>query len=233
MTPPELPRDHGTGRRDKTAPELPGGHGTGRRETAVPELPGGRRALLRLVRGLAVLVVPSIAYFVVRPLVSSDAAALALAGALPLAYQIVLVLVRRRVDPWALVSGLGFAVGCLVSLLAGGSSLPLKLHVAAVTFVAGLVLLTAALVRRPVPLARLLRVPHADRRLNATLGVMIGGFLVLHALLHLALAITLPTATYVIAGRAIDWATIALAAACLYAYVRRLRRTTPHHEPAA
>jgi hypothetical protein len=124
------------------------------------------------------------------------------------------------------VSGVGFALGCLVSLLAGGSSLPLKLHVAAVTFVAGLVLLAAALVRRPLPVARLLRIPHPDRRLHATLSVLIGGFLVLHALLHLALAVTLPTATYVIAGRAIDWATIVLAAGCLYAYVRRLRRAT-------
>jgi intracellular septation protein A len=191
-----------------------------------------RRSPARLLRGLAVLVVPSLAYFAVRPAVSSDAAALAICGALPLAYQIVLVLVRRRVDPWALVSGLGFAVACVVSLLAGGSSLPLKLHVAAVTFIAGLVLLTAALIRRPLPLARLLKVPHHDRRLDATLSVMVGGFLTLHALLHLALAVTLSTATYVLAGRAIDLATLALGAACLYAYLRRLRRTTATGSPS-
>jgi intracellular septation protein A len=194
--------------------------------------PAGRRSPVRLLRGVVVLVVPSVAYFAVRPAVPSDAGALAICGALPLVYQIVLVLVRRRVDPWAVVSGVGFAVACLVSLLAGGSSLPLKLHVAAVTFLAGLVLLVAALVRRPLPLGRLLKVPHADRRLDATLSVLVGGFLSLHALLHLALAVTLPTATYVLAGRAIDLTTLAAGAACLYAYLRHLRRTTADHDPA-
>jgi hypothetical protein len=156
--------------------------------------------------------------------VTSDAVALAVAGALPIGYQVVLVIVRRRIDVWALVSGLGFAVGCLVSLLAGGSSLPLKLHEAAVTFVAGLVLLGAIVVRRPVPLGRLLKVPGADRRLDTTLSVLVGGFLVLHALLHVTLAVLLSTSTYVVAGRLINWATIGLGAAALYGYLRRARK---------
>jgi hypothetical protein len=121
--------------------------------------PGVRSPRHRALRAGAVLAVPAIAYFAVRPWVASDAVALAIAGALPIGYQIVLVVVRRCIDVWALVSGLGFAVGCLVSLLAGGSPLPLKLHEAAVTFVAGLVLLGAVLVWRPVPLGRLLKVP--------------------------------------------------------------------------
>jgi hypothetical protein len=184
-------------------------------------VPSPRR---RALRAGAVLAAPAIAYFAVRPWVASDAVALAVAGALPIGYQIALVAVRRHIDVWALVSGLGFAVGCLVSLLAGGSSLPLKLHEAAVTFVAGLVLLGAVLMRRPVPLGRLLKVPGADRRLDNTLSVLAGGFLVLHALLHIALAILLPTSTYVVAGRVINWVTIGLGAAALYGYLRRARR---------
>jgi hypothetical protein len=186
-----------------------------------PGAPSPRR---RALRAGAVLAVPAIAYFAVRPWVASDAVALAVAGALPIGYQIVLVAARRRIDVWALVSGLGFTVACLVSLLAGGSSLPLKLHEAAVTFVAGLVLLGALLVRRPVPLGRLLKVPGADRRLDMTLSVLVGGFLVLHALLHLALAVLLSTSTYVVAGRLINWVTIGVGAAALYGYLRRLRQ---------
>ncbi len=178
----------------------------------------------RLLRATAVLAIPALAYFAVRARVATDAAALAVAGALPLGYQIVLVVVRRRIDPVAVVSGVGFAVGALVSLLAGGSSLPLKLHEAAVTFLAGVALLGAALVRRPVPLARLMKVPSADRRRDALLGVLVGGFLVLHALAHLALALVMSTSTYVVAGRLLNWATIALGAGALYAYLRRLRR---------
>jgi hypothetical protein len=178
----------------------------------------------RLLRVAALLAVPTIAYFAVRPWVASDAAALAIAGALPLGYQIVLVFVRRRIDPIALVSGLGFAVACVASLVAGGSSLPLKLHEAAIAFLAGLVLLAAVLIRRPLPLGRLLKLPATDRRRDATLGALVGGFLVLHALAHLALAVLLPTATYVVAGRLINWVTLAAGAAALYGYVRRLRR---------
>jgi hypothetical protein len=49
------------------------------------------------------------------------------------------------------------------------------------------VLLVAVLVRRPLPVGRVLKVPHTTRAVDAALGVMVGGFLVLHALLHLAL----------------------------------------------
>jgi hypothetical protein len=70
-------------------------------------------------------------------------------------------------------------------------------------------------------------VPHADRRLDATLSAMIGAFLVLHALLTLTLALTLPTATYLVTGRAVNWAVIGAGALCLYTYLRRARRYTP------
>jgi hypothetical protein len=102
--------------------------------------------------------------------------------------MIVLVVFRRRIDLWAVLTAVGFAFGRLASLLAGGSSLPLKLHEAAVTFVLGIVLLGAVLARRPLPVGRVVKVPHADRAVDAALSVMIGGFLVLHALLHVALA---------------------------------------------
>jgi hypothetical protein len=63
-------------------------------------------------------------------------------------------------------------------------------------------------------------VPAADTALS----VMTGGFLVLHALLNLALALTLSTTAYLTAGRAVSWATLAVGALCLHGYLRRLRR---------
>lgn len=168
-----------------------------------------------------------VAYFAVRPFVGSDTAALAIAGAVPAAYTIAFVLLRRRVDPWSLLNAVGYALACVVSLLAGGSSLPMKLPEASVAFLAGMILLGAVLARRPLPVGRLLKVPHADQRLNATLSAMVGAFLVLHALLTLALAMTLPTATYLVAGRAVNWAAIAAAGLSLYGYLLRLRRRGP------
>jgi hypothetical protein len=173
---------------------------------------------------LAVPAVSVIVYFAVRPAVGSDAAGLAIAGAVPAAYTIAAVLLRRRAELWAAATAAGYALGCLASLLAGGSPLPLKLHEAAVTFVLGVVLLGAALARRPLPVSRVLKVPRADRATDTALSVMTGGFLVLHALLNLALALTLSTAAYLTAGRAVSWATLAVGALCLYGYLCRLRR---------
>jgi hypothetical protein len=189
----------------------------------------GRRQAARL---LAVAAVPTIVYFAVRPLVHSDAAGLAIAGAVPAAWTIALVLWRRRVDLWAVLTAAGFALGCIASLLAGGSSLPLKLHEAAVTFLLGVILLGAVVARRPLPVGRVLKVPHADRRLETALNAMIGAFLVLHALLTLTLALTLPTATYLTVGRAVNWAVIGAGALSLYSYLRRARLHAPATRPS-
>lgn len=188
----------------------------------------GRRQAARL---LITVAVPLIAYFAVRPFVGSDAAGLAVAGALPAAWTIALVLTRRRVDLWAVLTSAGYALACIASLLAGGSSLPLKLPEAAITFLLGVILLGTVLARRPLPAGRALKVPSADRRIDATLSAMIGAFLVLHALLTLTLALTLPTATYLTAGRAVNWAVIGAGALSLYSYLRRLRHRAPATPP--
>jgi hypothetical protein len=127
------------------------------------------------LRQVAVFAIPVVLYFAVRPLTDSDAVALAIAGALPLAYQMIVVLVGRRVDRWAVVSAIGLVLACVVSAFAGGSSLPLKLHEAGITFTLGLVLL--------------------------------------------------PTSTYVVAGRLINWGTLAIGALLLWTYLRHLRAT--------
>jgi hypothetical protein len=142
-----------------------------------------------LRRAVVVLVLPVAAYALVRPLVSSDMVGLA-AAAIPIAYSISHALARRRVDPLAALSALGFSFACLVSFLTGGGALPLKLHEAFITLGLGLVLITAVVIRRPLPIGRLLRTPDADRSLDGVLGAIIGGFLIVHALLHLALPVT-------------------------------------------
>ncbi len=174
-------------------------------------------------RAVLLLAAPLAAYALVRPVVSSDAVGLAIAAAVPIVYSIALGLVRRRIDLLAGLSAVGFSFACLISLLTGGSSLPLKLHEALIAFGIGLVLLIAVLFGRPLPIARLLRVPVPDRQLDGALGAVVGGFLVLHALLHFALAVSLSTSSYLLAGRIIDWGTIALGVLGLSAFLRRMR----------
>jgi hypothetical protein len=187
-----------------------------------------RKATPKLIASIVVNVVaPALVYLLIRPSVSSDSAGLAIAGAIPVIFIVVTLLWQRRVDFLALVAAVGFGMGCLASVLLGGNSLPLKLHDAVVTFSAGMILLCAVLIRRPIPLGRLLRVPDATKQLDASLGAMIGGFLVLHALLRLTLALTLPTSTFVVTSRAVGWGTIAVGAFCLRPYLRRsYSRTT-------
>ncbi|NUP53729.1 MAG: hypothetical protein HOW97_41365 [Catenulispora sp.] len=175
----------------------------------------------------------TVVYFTTRPAAGSDAAALAIAGVPPAAYSIVVAVARRRVEPWAVITSAGFAIGCVVSLLAGGNSLPLKLHEATVTFLLGTALLVASLIRSPFPIGRVLKVPHADQAIDTLLSVMVGSFLMLHALLHLSLALSLSTGTYLTAGRVVSWATLGAGAFCLYAYLRRLRRAQAERHSAS
>lgn len=196
-------------------------------DITAPGTPFGHRQRQQAVRLLLASAAGPAAYFAVRPFVGSDTAGLAIAGAVHAAYTIAFALLRRRMDPWSLLNAVGFALACVVSLLAGGSSLPMKLPEASATFLAGMILLGTVLARRPLPVGRLLKVPHADQRLNATLSAVAGAFLVLHALLTLTLAMTLPTATYLVAGRAVNWATIAAGALSLYGCLLRLRRRAP------
>ena len=184
--------------------------------------PSARRSMRR--RALPFLVGPLVVYAVVRPIVPSSTLALGIAGAIPVLYSIFLAVVRRRIDIFALLSGVGFSVACLVSALTGGNSLPLKVDEAVITFGIGLALLIAALIRRPIPISRLLRVPTPTKQLDAPLGVSVGGFLILHALIHIALAVSLSTSSYVAASRVVDWGTIALGVLGLSAYRRHVSR---------
>lgn len=183
----------------------------------------------RAARRLLVPAAPALVYFGVRPAVASDAAALAVAGAAALVANLVLPASGRRVDPLAVLTAVSFALACVGSLPAAGNPLPLKLHEAAVTFLLGLLLLAGVLVQRPLPIGRYVHLPHSGTQRDMALSALIGSFLVLHSLLHLALAMTLSTADYVTVGRAVNLATFALGAACLYAYVHRAERPRKAH----
>lgn len=174
-----------------------------------------------LRRTVLLMGAPLVAYALARPLVSTDALGLAIAAAIPVLYSIGLAVVKHRIDLIAALSTLGFALACLISVLTGGSSLPLKLHEALVTFGIGVVVLIAVLIHRPVPLARLLRISSPTKQVDSSLGAIVGSFLVLHALVHFALAASLSTSSYLTAGRAIDWSTIGLGVLALSAYRRR------------
>jgi hypothetical protein len=195
-------------------------HTSDRPNPTVPDIPFSRKAARRAA---LLMLIPVVVYALVRPYVSSDTLALGIASAIPILYSLGLAIFRHEFDPIALVSGIGFAVACVVAVLTGGNSLPLKLDEAFITFAVGIVLLVAVVIRRPFPLGRLLRIPDADSRVNSALGAMIGAFLVLHAVLHFVLAVSLSTGSYLVLSRVVNWGTLVVGGLLLSLYVRRLR----------
>jgi hypothetical protein len=176
-------------------------------------------------RGLLGPLAATIGYFIARPLMHSDAGALAVAGAVPAVYAAVAAVLWRRIETIALLSAAAFALACVVSLLAGGSSLPLKLHEAGLTFILGLVLLVAVVIHRPIPIGRFLKAPDGPRASDETLGALVGAFLVLHALLQLVMALMMSTSEYLTVGRVISWAILGAGLLGLWSYLRGLAAT--------
>ncbi|MGZ6388093.1 MAG: VC0807 family protein [Ktedonobacterales bacterium] len=168
-----------------------------------------------------------VAYMLLRPQVNSDAIALAIAGAVPIAWTIAFLASRRRFDPIGALAVVGFGVALLVSAFTGGSPLPLKLHWEfLLTGAIGLAFLVSVALRRPllpVVLRLLGRGSTVSSRSPNAVTTLIGATLLLAAVTHVFLALTLPTATYLLASRVVSWAIYGTGITVLFMYLRRLQ----------
>ncbi|TDV54251.1 VC0807 family protein [Actinophytocola oryzae] len=193
---------------------------------------GPRAGLWRKVGPSVVIsaVVPLVVYTWLRPHTGSDATALLVAAAVPTAFTLGKLAVRRRLDPIGLVAVCCFAVAALVFFATGGNTVVLKLHEAVVTGPLGLVCLASVAIGKPLHqvVLRLVarRSPGMDRPLDTpgsrrasnTITGIVGATLVLHALVLLALAVSLPTQTYLEVSRPIGLAVIAVGVGSLFWY---------------
>jgi hypothetical protein len=94
--------------------------------------------------------VPLAVYFLVRHHVSSDAAALALAG-IPAATWVVIQWFRqRRIDPISATMLVGFLLGLILSAALGGDAFVLKVRDSALTSLLGIACLVSLRIGRPV-----------------------------------------------------------------------------------
>jgi hypothetical protein len=185
--------------------------------------------------------VPLLGYALLRPRVGSDAVALAIAGAVPVAVTVAKFAVRRKVDPIGVVALLAFGVALVVMALSGGNPLVLKLHDAVVTGPLGVVCLVSVAVRRPLhrvviqllarrdPRLRLALRNPATRRASMVMTALVGTVLVVHALVLLALALTEPTGTFLALSKPVGWSIIGTGIVAMLWYRNRLR--TASHVP--
>lgn len=124
---------------------------------------------------------------------------------------------RRRVDWIGVLGVLGFAGAFAVSALSGGSSLPLKIYRPVLTGTIGLVFLFSVVMKSPLLITLLWAFKHGDperfsnpaNHRKFTIFTAVFGFVFLvDAVVHIILALTLPTGTYLVMSRVVTWAGI-------------------------
>ncbi|WP_407309399.1 VC0807 family protein [Desulfosporosinus sp. SB140] len=168
--------------------------------------------------------VPWVLYMVLRPYLFSDTIALTIVGVIPLIRTVALFVWRRRVD-WISVGGvISFTIGLTFSLLLGGSSLPFKLYRPIVTGTIGLACLISAAIKKPL-LSTLIKlfIPKAsegfghsmsDQRFSlkqmAIITTVAGLVLLADAVVHIIMAISLPTDIFLLMSRVVTIVAVAV-----------------------
>jgi hypothetical protein len=189
-----------------------------------------RAGLLRRIGPSLVVsaVVPLVVYTFLRPHVGGDATALLVAAAVPTAFTLGKLAWRRRLDPIGLIAVCGFAVAVLVLVATGGNTVVLKLHEAVVTGPLGLACLASVAIGKPLhqvvlrlvvrrdPALERLRHAPGSRRASNVITVVLGATLVLHALVLLVLALSLPTQMYLEVSRPVGLAVLAVGIGSLF-----------------
>ena len=170
-------------------------------------------------------VLPVVAYALLRPHVASDATALAAVMVFPVA-EIAFERVRHgRFEPIGIIALMGIAVGLVGALVFHGDATLLKVRDSLFTGVFGLVCLASLGARRPAMyyLGRsfatgddpamvrefdtIWELPGVPRRFLFVTGVW-GVTLVAEAVTRTALALTLPTQTFLVISPILNWGVI-------------------------
>jgi hypothetical protein len=172
----------------------------------------GRPPHLSPFQLLAGLVLPLVAYLIVRALIGSTIGALVITDAIPSAWLLAVGIARRRVDPITALSATTVMIALAAYALTGGDPLAIKLRRGAVTGTIGLAGLASVVFGRPLLLlvaenvAKLnpdrpelaARLAQPDRRRAVTtLTAIIAVTFTIDGAAQIVLALTVPTASFV------------------------------------
>jgi hypothetical protein len=173
----------------------------------------GRPPQLSVSRLLAGLLLPLVAYLLLRAAIGSATGALAITEAGAATWLLINAVVRRRIAPIGVASTVTVAIALAAYALTGGDPLALKLRRGAVTGTIGIAALASVAVGRPLLLlvaehvAKLnpqrraeieARLAEVDRKRAVTiLTAIIGLTFTIDGATQIALALTVPTSIFV------------------------------------
>ena len=191
------------------------------------------------VRLFAGVVLPLVAYLIIRALTGSTVGALAITDDVPSAWLVAVGIARRRVDPIAVISATTVMIALAAYALTGGDPLAIKLRRGVVTGTIGvaglasvalgrpLLLLVAENVTRRSPdrpeLAARLAQPHR-RRVVTVLTAIIAATFAIDGASQIALALTVPTASFVADSTAARIAVLGTGAVITIQYLRNQKK---------
>lgn len=174
----------------------------------------------KMMKNLAISwLIPVVLVIILRKYFASDTVALGIAGVIPVVRTIFVLVWQRKIDWIGIFGIIGFGMALAVSILSGGSSLPLKLYRPIITGIIGLVLLCSVVVRKPLMGIIIKRfAPDGRERFNRPgslkkftyITLFLGIIFVLDAAVHIIMALTLSTVEYLSMSRVVTIAGIAV-----------------------
>lgn len=191
------------------------------------------------IRLLAGLVLPLVAYLILRALIGSSVGALAITDAVPSAWLLAVGIARRRIDPIAVISATTVMIALAAYALTGGEPLAIKLRRGAVTGTIGIAGLASVALGRPLLLlvaenvARLnpdrpdvaARLAQPGRRRVLTiLTAIIAATFAIDGASQIALALTVPTASFIADSTAARIAVLGTGAVVTIRYLRNQKK---------
>jgi hypothetical protein len=185
--------------------------------------PSGRAVLAGLASVTVNFVVPLLAYHVIRHHTGSSAMAMALAGAIPVAYTLAILALRRRLSALGVVSVGSFAVGVLASWVSGGSTLAMELQDPALMGLLGLACLVSIVVGHPLHQVVLHWLGRGKQVSGTSIvsTLIIGLALLSHAVAVAILALTQSTGTFLALQQPVGLPLLGLGVAGLFIYGSR------------
>ena len=203
----------------------------------------GRPPHLSVLRLLAALALPWIAYVIARALIGSSVGALAITDAVPATWLLAVGIARRRIDPIAILSATTVMLALAAYAITGGDPLAIELRRGAVTGTIGVAALASVALGRPLLLLVAENVAKLNpdrpeiaarlaepkrRRVVTMLTAIIGTTFALDGASQIILAFTVPTATFVADSTGARIAVFGAGLVITIQYLRNQKRRLDH-----